>query len=178
MPDFPTGPGKKVLEQVRRAQQNQLAPDGLDSPQQQYLTFRLNEEWYGLSVYQLVEVLPTPKITRVPSVPNHILGVMNFRGEVLSAIDLKKLFGLPQSKATKDPAIVVVEHAERQTGLLVDEIGDLIDLAPEDLSEEPITTGESQRLFFEGAAHWGEILLSIIKLEGIFQSDAMYSQRG
>jgi chemotaxis signal transduction protein len=62
--------------------------------------------------------------------------------------------------------------------LLVDEIGDLIDLAPEDLSEEPITTGESQRLFFEGAAHWGEILLSIIKLEGIFQSDAMYSQRG
>jgi purine-binding chemotaxis protein CheW len=178
MPDFPTGPGKKVLEQVRRAQQNQLAPDGLDSPQQQYLTFRLNEEWYGLSVYQLVEVLPTPKITRVPSVPNHILGVMNFRGEVLSAIDLKKLFGLPQSKATKDPAIVVVEHAERQTGLLVDEIGDLIDLAPEDLSEEPITTCESQRLFFEGAAHWGEILLSIIKLEGIFQSDAMYSQRG
>jgi purine-binding chemotaxis protein CheW len=178
MPDFPTGPGKKVLEQVRRAQQNQLAPDGLDSPQQQYLTFRLNEEWYGLSVYQLVEVLPTPKITRVPSVPNHILGVMNFRGEVLSAIDLKKLFGLPQNKATKDPAIVVVEHAERQTGLLVDEIGDLIDLAPEDLSEEPITTGESQRLFFEGAAHWGEILLSIIKLEGIFQSDAMYSQRG
>jgi purine-binding chemotaxis protein CheW len=178
MPDFPTGPGKKVLEQVRRAQQNQLAPDGLDSPQQQYLTFRLNEEWYGLSVYQLVEVLPTPKITRVPSVPNHILGVMNFRGEVLSAIDLKKLFGLPQNKATKDPAIVVVEHAERQTGLLVDEIGDLIDLAPEDLSEEPITTGESQRLFFEGATHWGEILLSIIKLEGIFQSDAMYSQRG
>jgi purine-binding chemotaxis protein CheW len=178
MPDFPTGPGKNVLEQVRRAQQNHLAPEALDSPEQQYLTFRLNEEWYGLSVYQLVEVLPTPKITRVPSVPNHILGVMNFRGEVLSAIDLKKFFGLPQSEATTDPSIVVVEHGERQTGLLVDEIGDLIGLAPEDLSEEPITTGESQRLFFEGAAHWGEILLSIIKLEGIFESDAMYSQRG
>ena len=178
MPDFPTGPGKEVLEQVRRAQQNLRAPDGLDSPQQQYLTFRLNEEWYGLSVYQLVEVLPTPKITRVPSVPNHILGVMNFRGEVLSAIDLKKFLGLPQSDATTDPAIVVVEQGERQTGLLVDEIGDLIDLTPEELSEKPITTGESQRLFFEGAAHWGEVLLSIIKLEGIFQSDAMYSQRG
>ena len=178
MPDFPTGPGKNVIEQVRRAQENHLAQDSLDSPQQQYLTFRLNDEWYGLSVYQLMEVLPMPKITRVPSVPNHILGVMNFRGEVLSAIDLKKFFGLPQSEATTDPAIVVVEHGERQTGLLVDEIGDLIDLTPEELSEKPITTGESQRLFFEGAAHWGEVLLSIIKLEGIFQSDAMYSQRG
>ena len=178
MPDLPNGPGKNVLEQVRRAQQNHLALNGLDSPQQQFLTFRLNDEWYGLSVYQLAEVLPTPKITRVPSVPNHILGVMNFRGEVLSAIDLKKFLGLPQSEATTDPAIVVVEQGERQTGLLVDEIGDLIDLTPEELSEKPITTGESQRLFFEGAAHWGEVLLSIIKLEGIFQSDAMYSQRG
>ena len=65
-----------------------------------------------------------------------------------------------------------------QTGLLVDEIGDLIGLSPEDLCEEPITTGESQRLFFEGAAHWGETLISIIKLEGIFHSDGMYPQRG
>jgi purine-binding chemotaxis protein CheW len=178
MADSPTGPGKSVLEQVRRVQQNHLAPEGLDSPQQQYLTFRLNEEWCGLSVYQLVEVLPTPKITRVPSVPDHILGVMNFRGEVLSAIDLKKFFGLPQSGRTTDAAIVVVEHGEIRTALLVDEVGDLVDLVSEDLSEEPITTGESQRLFFEGAAHRGEILISIIKLEGIFNSDAMYSQRG
>jgi purine-binding chemotaxis protein CheW len=178
MPDFPTGPGKNVIEQVRRAQQNHLASDTLDSPQQQYLTFRLNEEWYGLSVYQLVEVLPTPKIARVPSVPDHILGVMNFRGKVLSAIDLKKLFDLPESESTADQAIVVVEHGDMQTGLLVDEIGDLIDLALEDLSEEAITTGESQRAFFEGAIHWGEVLLSIIKPEGIFQSKDMYSHRG
>ena len=178
MADLSNGPGKNILEQVRRAQKNHLALDASNSPQQQYLTFRLNEEWYGLRVHQLVEVLPTLKITRVPSVPNHILGVMNFRGEVLSAIDLKKFLGLPQSEATTDPAIVVVEHGEMRTGLLVDEIGDLVGLTSEDLSDEPINTGESQRLFFEGAAHWGEVLLSIIKLEGIFQSDAMYSQRG
>jgi purine-binding chemotaxis protein CheW len=178
MPDSPTGPGKNVIEQVRRAQRNHLAQDTLDSPQQQYLTFRLSEEWYGLSVYQLVEVLPKIKITRVPSVPDHILGVMNFRGEVLSAVDLKKFFGLPQGESRADQAIVVVEHAEMQAGLLVDEIGDLVDLAPEDLREEAITTGESQRVFFEGATNWGDTLLSIIKLEGIFQSDAMYSQQG
>jgi chemotaxis signal transduction protein len=85
---------------------------------------------------------------------------------------------LPQSESTADQAIVVVEHGEMQTGLLVDEIGDLIDLTPEDLSEETITTGESQRAFFEGATNWDETLLSIIKLEGIFQSEGMYSHRG
>jgi purine-binding chemotaxis protein CheW len=178
MPNSPTGPGKKVLEQVRQAQQNHLAPETIYSPQQQYLTFRLNLEWYALSVYQLVEVLPTPRITRVPSVPDHILGVMNLRGEVLSAIDLKKFFGLPQSELTTDQAIIVVEQGEMRTGLLVDEIGDLISLAPEDLSEEPIMMDQSQRVFFEGATHWGEVLLSIIRLAGIFQSEGMYSHRG
>ena len=178
MPNSPTGPGKKVREQVRQAQQNHLAPETIYSPQQQYLTFRLNLEWYALSVYQLVEVLPPPRITRVPSVPDHILGVMNLRGEVLSAIDLKKFFGLPQSELTMDQAIIVVEQDEMRTGLLVDEIGDLISLAPEDLSEEPIMTDQSQRVFFEGATHWDEILLSIIRLAGIFQSEGMYSHRG
>jgi purine-binding chemotaxis protein CheW len=171
MPDFPTGPGKKILEQVRRAQQNHLAPETIDSPQQQYLSFHLNEEWYGLSVHQLVEVLPVPKITRVPSVPDYILGVMNLRGEVLSAIDLKQIFGLSQGKAPTDPTIVVVEHVGVRTGLLVDGIGDLVTLAPEDLTEEPLLAGKSQRVFFEGAARWGEVLLSIIKLEGVLQSE-------
>ena len=178
MPKLPTGPGKKVLEQVRQAQQNHLAPDTIYSPQQQYLTFRLDLEWYALSVYQLVEILPPPRITRVPSVPDHILGVMNIRGEVLSAIDLKRFFGLPQSELTTDQAIIVVQHGELRTGLLVDEIGDLISLAPEVFSEDPIMTDQSQRVFFEGATYWGEVLLSIIRLAGIFQSEGMYSHRG
>lgn len=174
MPDFPTGPGKKILEQVRRAQQNHLAPETVDSPQQQYLSFHLSKEWYGLSVHQLVEVLPLPKITRVPSVPEYILGVMNLRGEVLSVIDLRKFFGLPEGKTPTDPTIVVVEHGGVRTGLLVDGIGDLVSLTPEDLTEEPILVGRAQRIFFEGAARWGEILLSIIKLEGVLHSEGLH----
>ncbi len=63
MPDLPTGPGKKILDQVRRTQQDHPASEAIDSPHQQYLSFLLNEDWYGLSVYDLVEVLPPPKIT-------------------------------------------------------------------------------------------------------------------
>jgi purine-binding chemotaxis protein CheW len=178
MPDSPTGPGKKILDQVRRTQQDQLTTETIESPHQQYLSFLLNEDWYGLSVYELVEVLPLPKITRVPSVPDHILGVINLRGEVLSAIDLKSFFGLPQGEPTEDQALIVVEHAGMRTGLLVDDIGDLVNLAPEDLSEEPLLAGTSQRVFFEGAAPWGEGFLTVIRLEGIFQAEGMYSYQG
>ena len=178
MPDSPTGPGKKILDQVHRTQQNQLAAETIEAPHQQYLSFLLNEDWYGFSVYDLVEVLPAPKITRVPSVPDHILGVINLRGEVLSTIDLKRFFGLPQEEPTKDQALVVVEHAGMRTGLLVDDIGDLVNLAPEDLSEEPLMAGTSERVYFEGAAPWGEGFLTVIRLEGIFQAEGMYSYQG
>ena len=175
MPDLPTEPGKKILEQIRRTQQNNLAAEAVDSPHQQYLSFSLNEEWYALSVYDLVEVLPPPKITRVPSLPGHILGVMNLRGEVLSVIDLKRFFGLPQDKPVPDPAIIVVEQGGVKTGVLVDSIGDLVSLTQEDITEEPILAGKSQPSFFAGAARWRELLLSIIRLEGLLQSEGMYS---
>jgi purine-binding chemotaxis protein CheW len=178
MSDFPTGPGKNVLEQVRWAQQHHLAPKTAESSQQQYLTFHLDQEWYALPVYQLVEVLAPPKITRVPSIPDHILGVMNFRGEVLSVLDVKRFFGLPESECKTDQAIIVVEEGEVRTGLLVDEIGDLVSLTSKHLSEEPILAGTSQRAFFLGAAHWGEILLSVIDLDGILQSEGMTSRQG
>lgn len=178
MPDSPTGPGKKILDQVRRTQQDQLASETIDSHHQQYLSFLLNEDWYGLSVYDLVEILPPPKITRVPSVPDHILGVINLRGEVLSTIDLKGFFGLPPGEPTEDQALIVVEHAGMRTGLLVDDIGDLVNLVPEDLSEEPLLAGTSERGFFEGAAPWGEGFLTVIRLEGIFQAEGMYSYQG
>lgn len=178
MPDFPTGPGKKILEQVSRAQRSHLELDAVESPLEQYLSFRLNKEWYAVSLSQLVEVLPPPKITRVPSVPDHILGVMNLRGEVLSVIDLKKFFGLKQSDQGADQAIVVVEHTGVRTGLLVDRIGDLVSLTSEELSEEPMVPGKSQRGFFVGAALRDEVLLSIIRLEGILESEGMYSRQG
>ena len=178
MPNSPTGPGKKILDQVRKTQQDQLASETIESLHQQYLSFLLNDDWYALSVHDLVEVLPPPKITRVPSVPDHILGVINLRGEVLSTIDLKSFFGLPQGEPTEEQALIVVEYAGMRTGLLVDDIGDLVNLAPEDLSEEPLLAGTSERVFFEGAAPWGEGFLTVIRLEGIFQAEGMYSYQG
>ena len=168
MPHFPTEPGKEKLENIRRTERNNRDPGASHAPQKQYLNFRLNVAWYALSVDRLVEVLPLPKITRVPNVSDHVLGVMNFRGEVLSAIDLKQLFGLPKLTLESDATIIVVEHDKVRTGLLVDGVGELVSLSQDDLTEEPVLAEKSQPTFFEGAAHWGDILVSIIRLEGFW----------
>ncbi len=168
MPLFPTEPGKEKLENIRRTERNHLEAGASHAPQKQYLSFRLNDAWYALSVDRLVEVLPLPKITRIPKVSAHVLGVMNFRGEVLSAIDLKQLFGLPKLTLDSDATIIVVEHDKVRTGLLVEGIGDFVSLSQDDLTEEPVLAEKSQPTFFEGAAHWGDILVSIVRLEGVW----------
>jgi chemotaxis signal transduction protein len=174
MPKLPTGPGDKILEQLRRARKSDLTQKTVESSQQ-YLTFRLGNEWYALMVSHLAEVLPLPKITRVPSVPAYLLGVINLRGEVLSVIDLKRFFEVPESTRTAEPIIVVIEHGEVRTGLLVEEIGDLIRLSPGGLTEEPLLLGKTQRAFFDGATRWGDVLVSIVNLDGLLQSEGLYS---
>ena len=170
MPELPTGPGREVVEQVRSKQRSHSAPVAIDSPRQRYLCFTLNNEWYGLSVCHLVEVLPPPTITRVPRVPKHILGVMNLRGEVLTAIDLKRILGLPQPTPPSDPALIVVEQGEVRTGLLVDRIGDLVTLVQDDFIEAPLPAEKSHPDLFVGKARRGDLLLGIIAVEKLLQS--------
>lgn len=177
MQKIPPGPGWKTLEEVRRIRERRLQPEEVKS-YQLYLSFFLDQECYALSVHDLVEVLPPRKITRVPSVADYILGVMNLRGEVVSVVDLKRFFDLPRDSSPSEPAIVVVEHNRVRTGLLVDGIGDLMALATEDLSEEPLLAGKARRAFFEGAARLDAGLVTIISVEGLLESEGLYSPAG
>jgi purine-binding chemotaxis protein CheW len=177
VPPDSTAPGQRILEQLRRAREARFAP-GPGSVRPHYLTVRLRDELYALRVEYLVEILPAPRITRVPSVPEHIVGVMNFRGEVLAVIDLKRFFCLPQSEPAVDRIVVVVKHGEVRTGLLVDGVGDLVPLSPDDLAEEPFGAGRAQRATFEGVARFQGCLVSLINLERLLQCEGLYAAGG
>jgi purine-binding chemotaxis protein CheW len=170
----PAAPGERILEQVRRAREERLTPE-TESVDLQYLTVRLRDDWYALRLEYLVEIFPAPRITRVPSVSEHILGVMNFRGEILPVIDLKRFFSLPQSEPAADRIVVVVKHGEVRTGLLVDGVGDLVPLSPDDLTEEPLVAGQAQRATFDGVARFKGGLVSLINLEGLLQYEGLYA---
>ncbi|HVO83421.1 MAG TPA: chemotaxis protein CheW [Syntrophobacteria bacterium] len=174
MPPDPPEPGERILDQVRRAREERLTPE-TESGHLQYLTVRLGDELYALRVEHLVEILPAPRITRVPSVPEHILGVMNFRGEILPVIDLKRFFSLSRSEPAADRIVVVAKHGEVRTGLLVDGVGDLVPLSPDDHTEEPLVAGRAQRATFEGVARFKGELVSLINLAGLLQSEDLYA---
>lgn len=107
----------------------------------QYLTFFCGNERYAIAILDVKEIIEVSQMTRVPMAPGHIRGVINLRGSVVPVIDLAARLGRPESALTKRSCIVLVEVAannERQLiGMLVDEVNEILEIAPENLQAAP-----------------------------------------
>lgn len=105
-----------------------------------YLTFGLGHEEYGLEILKVREIMGLMEITAIPRVPSYVRGVVNIRGQVISVVDLRAKFGMPETANTDQTCIIVVEtqlaHRKISTGLIVDRVSEVLDI-PADAIENP-----------------------------------------
>ncbi|SDE51690.1 purine-binding chemotaxis protein CheW [Paenibacillus sp. UNCCL117] len=92
------------------------------SKQEQYIELALDEEYYAIRIQDVQEIIRMQPITAIPGSPAHVKGVICLRGEVVSVIGLRELFGMPAKLPSKDTRIVMVKHAETFVGVIVDRI--------------------------------------------------------
>jgi len=108
---------------------------------QQYLTFRLGEETFGVNVLKVKEVLSIINITQVPQTPDYMLGVINLRGSVVPVVDLRQRFRLAKAEQTRDTCIVVLEvelGGEQVTvGAMTDAVEEVIDINAAQIEPPP-----------------------------------------
>jgi purine-binding chemotaxis protein CheW len=123
---------------------------------QQFCTFFLDGHFFGTPVPQVQEVIQYQVMTRVPLAPNVVSGMINLRGQIVSAIDLRRRLGLHDRPEGQLPMNVVVRTNEGAVSLLVDEIGDVIEVEEESLENPPETV--------QGFAR--EVLRGVYKLSG------------
>ena len=98
--------------------------------------FRVGHETYGVPITSLHEIVRVPEITAVPDAPEYLEGVINLRGKIVSVMDLRKRFGEKQAVVNKHNRILVVEHAGRLAGLIVDSASEVLKI-PADAVEPP-----------------------------------------
>ena len=116
-----------------------------------YLTFFIRGEEYAAPILRVKEIIEYETVTRVPSTPAHVRGVINLRGAVLPVIDLAAKFGNGESAATRTTCIVVVEtRVDGETlvvGLIADSVSEVVEIADEEI-EEPPAFGTGVRVDF------------------------------
>jgi len=96
----------------------QSAAQGSEDPILQWVTFKLDNETYGINVMQVQEVLRYTEIAPVPGAPSYVLGIINLRGNVVTVIDTRQRFGLMNSEITDNSRIVIIEADKQVVGIL------------------------------------------------------------
>lgn len=144
---------------------------------QQYLTFRLGEEIFAVDVLQVREILDLTPVTRVPQMPDYMLGVINLRGSVVPVIDMRRKFGLPAATATRDSCIVVLEVSlggeHIVVGALTDAVSEVLDLPAEAIEPPPRLGTKLRSEFIRGMGKKDDQFQIILNIDRIFSSEEL-----
>jgi purine-binding chemotaxis protein CheW len=127
---------------------------------QQFCTFFLDGLFFGVEVEKVQEVIRHQETTRVPMAPPEIGGLINLRGQIVTAVDLRRRLSLSLREQSKVPMNVVVRSDEGAVSLLVDEIGDVVEVQKDDFEQPPDTLrGEARELILGAYKLKGRLLL-------------------
>ena len=132
-----------------------------------YLTFVLAEEFYGLEILKVREIIGLMPITAVPRMPNFMKGVINLRGKVIPVIDLRLKFEMPEADHTEETCIIVVRVGEVEIGVLVDRVSEVLNIGGADIEDAPSFGTQVNTDFILGMGKAGNrvtILLDIARV--------------
>jgi purine-binding chemotaxis protein CheW len=117
----------------------------------QFCTFTLDGNHYGIDVREVQEVIRTQPMTRVPLAPPAVRGLINLRGQIVTAVDLRRRLDLPDRPADRTPVNVVVRTDDGAVSLMVDEIGDVLPVDDDAFERPPETLRGPARDLIRGA---------------------------
>jgi purine-binding chemotaxis protein CheW len=115
-----------------------------------FLTFFLAGEEYGLEILKVQEIIGMMDITPVPRSPDYVRGVINLRGKVIPIVDLRLRFGMTAAERTAETCVIVVEANRIQTGIVVDQVSEVLDIAQDNIEDAPAFGADVQTDYILG----------------------------
>ena len=141
----------------------------------QYITFKLGNELFAIVVDQVREVLEVSTITRVPTAPDYMRGVVNVRGKAIPVVDMRLRFGLPQIQETVNTRVVVMElvlDGEAMVlGGMADSVHEVIEISATEINPPPRIAMRWKTEFIQGMARRGEDFIIILDVNAVFATE-------
>lgn len=143
----------------------------------QYLTFILNSEEYGVDILRVQEIKGWDGATPIPNTPDYVRGVINLRGTIVPIIDLRARFGLERVEYGPTTVVIVLKvmqgSASRIMGIVVDAVSEVYNVAQQDLKPSPEFGGAVRVDFVKGLATVDKKMVIILAIDELLNSDAM-----
>ena len=141
----------------------------------QYLTFQLADEVYAIDIGKVREVLDFTTATKVPRTPAFMRGVINLRGSVVPVVDLRLKFGMTGTEQTVNTCVIItdvtVNGDTTVLGCLADSVQEVLDLAPDDISDAPRIGTKLRTEFITGMGKRDDRFIILLDIDRIFSTD-------
>lgn len=137
----------------------------------QWVTFHLENEKYGIKVMQVQEVLRMTEIAPVPGAPHYVIGIINLRGSVVTVIDTRRRFGLPDVENDDETRIVIVESNNNVVGILVDSVAEVVDLKMSEIETAPNVGNDESSKYIQGVSSRENELLILVDVNKLLSDE-------
>ncbi len=165
------------MQPVSQSTVSSLGQDNLDRPgagenTQQFITFTLGAEEYGIDIMVVREIKGWTDTTMIPNAPTHVRGVINLRGVIVPIFDLRARFGMGMTSPTKMHVVIIVAAGTRTIGLLVDTVSDIISVDPKAIRPIPEMGLPTDDQFLDGLVALEDRMVTLVSLSGLFGTPA------
>lgn len=161
------------LNQVLKRQKKQMADPAEKDRDEivQLVGFIVGDEEYAIPILNIQEIIKPIEYTRVPSVPEYVLGVFNLRGSVIPLIDLRKRFSLAATKPNANTRYIVMKDDEnRVAGFVIDRLTEAIRIKKNRIDPPPETLLKEKGMIY-GIGKREQNILTILKVESLLKRD-------
>ena len=134
---------------------------------QQYATFNLAGSYFGISVGTVQEILRMQQMTPVPLAPSVVSGLINLRGQIVTAVDLRRRLGMVERDLGAAPVNVVIRSNGGIISLLVDEIGDVVEVSEDTFEPPPETLSSKAREMVRGVHKLNRRLMHVLDTDKV-----------
>ena len=156
-------------------ERHELARD--DGGANQYLTFCLSDEGYGVDILRVQEIKGWTPVTRIPNAPEYLRGVLNLRGAIVPIIDLRMRFGMDNVEYTATTVVIVLsvrrEGRERIIGVVVDGVEDVLNVNPAEIKPAPDFGATINTEFISGLATVDEKMVMLLDIDRLLSIDQL-----
>ncbi len=143
---------------------------------EEYLTFRLGDESYGVDILKVQEIRGWEPVTRIPNAPVFVQGVLNLRGAIVPVFDLRQRLGMPSRGYDKETVVIVVRinesEAEKNIGVVVDAVSDVMRATIDDISKTPDFGARLSTDFMVGVATADDKMIMLLDVNRLQPPEA------